>query len=373
MKSAAVGKWPLFMMLGLSVGLSNHVILLPVILDEAGRDAWLSSPLSFVIIMPWLLFIIHGTMKRTKYSRLTDLISSKLSKPVAWILLLPMLLLLLMLSFQTFTETVDWTSTTYLPATPPLVLQLCLIGLVAYGAWSGLQALVLISCLLLPSVVVLGDFVMTANMPDKDYSYLLPILENGPGGLIRATLFSVGSLLELSLLLLIQHHLRGELKRRYMLLLLFFVALLTLGPAIGAVTEFGPIEAAKLRYPAFAQWRLVTIGKYIEHLDFFAIFQWLSGAFIRISLPLFIVLDLLPVRRKSRRAVLLASLCLIYVVVLQVLSHYNFNYMSFTKIIFIADVFILGAVTFLLWLLSHSRKIKEGVADDRASGNNATS
>ena len=43
---------------------------------------------------------------------------------------------------------------------------------------------------------------------------------------------------------------------------------LTLGPLIGAITEFGPNEATKQRYPAYEEWGLVTIGRYIEHLDF---------------------------------------------------------------------------------------------------------
>ncbi|HEO8418525.1 GerAB/ArcD/ProY family transporter [Niallia sp. FSL W8-0635] len=57
-----------------------------------------------------------------------------------------------------------------------------------------------------------------------------------------------------------------------------------LGPTLGAIVEFGPELASQYRYPAYEQWRLISIGKYISHTDFFAIYQWLAGGVIRISL-----------------------------------------------------------------------------------------
>ena len=66
--------------------------------------------------------------------------------------------------------------------------------------------------------------------------------------------------------------------------MLFILMGLTMGPTIGAITEFGPIEAAKQRYPAYEEWGLGSIGRFIEHFDFLSIYQWLTGAFIRVGL-----------------------------------------------------------------------------------------
>ena len=76
---------------------------------------------------------------------------------------------------------------------------------------------------------------------------------------------------------------------------------MTLGPLIGAITEFGPIEAAKQRYPAYEEWGIATIGRFIEHVDFFSIYQWLTGAFIRIVVFLYIVADLLNISGDRKR------------------------------------------------------------------------
>ena len=42
-------------------------------------------------------------------------------------------------------------------------------------------------------------------------------------------------------------------------------------------------------YPAYEQWRVLSIGEYISHLDFFALYQWLSGALIRIGLFMYLL------------------------------------------------------------------------------------
>ncbi|MFB9327322.1 GerAB/ArcD/ProY family transporter [Paenibacillus aurantiacus] len=354
------GVWPLLFMLILSVGLANHVILLPLILQDAGRDAWLCAPVAMLASLPWIYFVLHGTLRRTGREPLARQLFRRLPKPVAFLLLAPMGLQLTMTSFQAYAETAAWTTTTYLPATPPLVILICLVTLIGFGVWSGIRTIAIMSTMLLPTVVFLGDFVMTANMPDKNYSYLLPILEHGTGGVLRGSLLALGSISELYILLVVKHHLTRSFDRVHLLGLLGFLTLLTVGPAIGAVTEFGPVEAAKLRYPAFAQWRLVTIGRYIEHLDFFAIFQWVAGSFVRMSMSLFVVLELLPLRRPAFRGAALAVICALFIVAAKVLSHFMFDYRELTRMIFVANVCLTIAITTVLWLLSFNKLREEG-------------
>ncbi|TYP73927.1 GerAB/ArcD/ProY family transporter [Paenibacillus methanolicus] len=360
MRVQTFGVWPLFFMLMLSVGLANHVILLPLILNDAGRDAWLCALIALAASLPWIYFVIHGTLKRTGGKPLARQLFKRLPKPIAFLLLLPMGLQLTMTSFQAYAETAAWTTTTYLPATPPLVVLICLIALIGLGVWSGIRAIAIMSTMLLPTVVFLGDFVMTANMPDKNYSYLLPIMEHGPDGVLRGSLLALGSLSELFILLLVKHHLTRSLQSGHLIGLIVFLTLLTVGPAIGAVTEFGPVEAAKLRYPAFAQWRLVTIGRYIEHLDFFAIFQWVAGSFVRMSLSLYVVMELLPLRRQAFRAAVLAVICVLFIVAAKVMSHFMFDYRVLTRIIFLSNLLVTAGVTFVLWLLSFNKLREEG-------------
>lgn len=81
-----------------------------------------------------------------------------------------------------------------------------------------------------------------------------------------------------------------------------------MGPVIGAIVEFGPDEADKLRFPAYEEWRLLTIGRYIEHLDFFSVYQWFSGAFLRISLSMFLILDIFQIQSRKVKMLILSSI-----------------------------------------------------------------
>jgi hypothetical protein len=87
-----------------------------------------------------------------------------------------------------------------------------------------------------------------------------------------------------------------------------------LGPLIGAITEFGPFEAAKQMVSPYEQWRLVKIGNYVEHVDFFSIYQWLAGASIRISMSIFLLIDFLPPRQIKHKNKLIWLIALIFII-----------------------------------------------------------
>src|SRR5690625_2599599 len=47
-----------------ATGLKNHVILIPALLNTAGRDAWISVLIAFIVTLIWgmLLFYIYKTI-----------------------------------------------------------------------------------------------------------------------------------------------------------------------------------------------------------------------------------------------------------------------------------------------------------------------
>lgn len=362
MNSNKLGIWSVSMMLLLSIGLANHVFVLPALLKAAGRDAWLCVFPAVLVVLPWVAFIIHGIMIRTGQAQLREWLKHKLPPAAVWVLLLPVILLLYVHGFQTYMDTIAWTSKTYLPRTPIFVLALLLMLLVIFAVWSGFRTVVLMSCLLLPPVVLLGDFVMSANMPDKNYALLLPLVENGYNSLFSGSLYAAGGLIELSFIVFIQHYFAVKITKWQLMLLIVLLAMLTLGPTVGAITEFGPLEAAKLNYPAFAQWRLVTIGRYIEHVDFFAIFQWISGAFVRISLSLIIVQELLPARKSSKKLIILLLISVSYIAGTILLSNHMLEYQRLSHYIFFASIIIAVTVMLAIWLLSFKRNSDGGGA-----------
>ncbi|MDQ6423004.1 endospore germination permease [Paenibacillus sp. LHD-117] len=301
MKIKPFGILPAISIMILSVGLVNHVLVVPLILNGAKRDAWMAVLAAMLVILPWTAIPLYGLLSRMKGKRIDHWLRERLPPFAVWIVMAYCLLTIFFVATESLIITTSWTETTYLNNTPPIAVLLAFVGLCVYAACLGLRTIAFASCLLLPFVVILGDFVMSANMPHKDYRYLLPLLESGMQPVLKASLYSLTAFGELFMLLLIQHHLKGSFKRWQLIVLVMFLALLAIGPVTGAISEFGPLEAEKLRYPAFSQWRLVTIGRYFEHVDFFAIYQWLSGSMIRISFGIYLLAEFSPLGRMKRK------------------------------------------------------------------------
>jgi spore germination protein (amino acid permease) len=359
MKVKPFGILPSIMMIVLSVGLVNHVLVIPLLFDTAKRDAWISVLMGLIVVLPWALLPQLGILKRLKGKPVDQWLKEIMPNFLAWIIMGVFLLVQLLIAFETLIMTVSWTATTYLPNTPSSVVCIVFLGLCLYASISGLRTIAYVSCILLPIVVLLGDFVMSANMPHKDYHYLLPMFENSQISIIRGLLYTLTSSTELFVFMFIQHHVSGKFKRWPFFFLVMFLSLLTLGPVMGSISEFGPVEADKMRYPAFSQWRLVSIGKYFEHVDFFAIFQWMSGALIRLSLCIHILTEFGPFRHAKKKWISPALLGMIILVV----SYFGINHMLEFKVLleklFLYTGVIIMVLTSIIWIVSLFQK-KQG-------------
>ncbi|WP_173275380.1 endospore germination permease [Paenibacillus sp. NEAU-GSW1] len=353
------GLWPVVMMTLLSVGLVNHVTIIPLLLDTAKRDAWLSVPVGFIIMLPIVAFPLHRTLVKLNGKRIDRWLNDRMPRIVAWLVIFTFICIQLMIAFATLVDVVSWTSSTYLPRTPPVVTAclFCILCLVA--AASGLRTIAFLSCILLPIVVVLGDFVMSANMPAKEYSYLLPLLENGAAPVLKGALQSLSSFLEITYLLMIQHHMSKKFKSWHLVLLTFVLAVLTIGPTVGAITIFGPVEASIMRYPAYTQWRIVKVGDYIEHVDFFAVYQWLSGALIRIAMPIYIAHEFGPLRWMKRKWIGLSIIVFLFIIAATIMLKHKLAYERWEETYFwYAGVVQLAILLFVWAIPAKTKRVK---------------
>ncbi|WP_049867058.1 GerAB/ArcD/ProY family transporter [Paenibacillus sp. D9] len=350
-KTNLFGLLPAVMIQILSVGLVNHVLIVPLILHTAKRDSWMCPVIAWIIAVLWVSFPVYGTMKRLNGS-LKSMLERVMGRAGSWTLKFPLAVMLFGITLNTLVDTISWSKTTYLPKTPTWVISSAIILIVLYAVGTGLRTIAYASAVLLPFVLLLGDFVMTANLPHKDYSYLKPYLEHGWTPVWYGALLSVCALVELYTLVLYQHHLKKKFKWIHMFVLMTILSLLTLGPLTGAITQFGPVEAEKMRYPAFSQWRLVQIGKFIEHLDFFAIYQWISGAMIRLSLSLFLMADMLSLRSKGKKWGFAIVLLVLLVPLCQAISDNMVLYRKIMMYYFPIAGAAVVAISMIIWLLT---------------------
>ncbi|ASS74692.1 spore gernimation protein [Tumebacillus algifaecis] len=284
----------------LSLGITNHVILLPLLLQTAKRDAWVGVLLTMLLLMIWV-YSLCFIMKRTNQQSIFPWFRERYGAVVGWLFLIVSTFYFFLMALIMVRETSTWIKVTYLPHTPKVVVLIALVLLCIFVAFNGIRSIAIISGILLPFVWILGHFVAVANLQYKDYSLLTPLFTEGYKPMLKSMIVAGGGFLELIVLIFIQHHMSRRISYLSVSILAAVLAGLTLGPLMGAIANFGFEAAMQLRYPAYDQWMLVSITKYITHLDFFALYQWLSGSLIRISLFLFIITDMIPFKNQKRR------------------------------------------------------------------------
>lgn len=362
-RSERLGLFSIYCIVMLGIGLMNHVMVLPMLLQEAKRSAWISVILS---VVPYLIWIaaLHFIMRRMKQQALMPWLRNRFGPLSSLLMRIVFLIYLFFISGMTLKDTVTWTHGTYLPRTPELALSLSLMLLCFSASWLGIRAIAIVAGILLPFVVIFGDFVMSANLPRKNYKLLTPLLEDGFMPVLGGILCVGGGLAELVVLLLLQHQIKKEVRYWSLATLGIFLVVLILGPVTGAIGEFGPVIAASLRYPAFEEWRLVKLGRYIQHVDFLSIYQWLSGAFIRISVSVFLIVELLTDGKPSqdkRSIITLACVCFALIALVS-MPFSDMQYLNLLKNVYLPLSLVLATgvigILTLLVLIPAQSKVK---------------
>lgn len=295
------------MIIMLSTGLLNHVIIIPILLDAAKRDAWISVLVAGACALVWI-FILHISSTKINKQHLFEWLSKAYHPIVGRILAVAACTYLFVICMLTTRDTIYWVHLTFSPETPILILTFILLLISAINAYLGIHSLANTAGILLPFVIILGFFIMFSNTPHKDYSLLKPILEHGMQPVWNGSMYVGAGFIEVIMLFFLQHHIKSRLSYLSFMLMVLLILGLTMGPLIGAIVEFGPDQADKLRFPAYEEWRLLTIGGYIEHLDFFSVYQWFSGAFLRISLAMFLILDIFQIQSRKVKILVLGSI-----------------------------------------------------------------
>ncbi|MFF0829265.1 endospore germination permease [Brevibacillus sp. NPDC003359] len=307
MKQGSLTFFQVVCMLMLTIGLMNHVIVIPILLDAAKRDSWISVILAGVIFLVWTC-LLYSAIAKTRQQHLFLLLKNAYHPVVSYILAGIACVYLFMMCAITMRDTVTWIHVAFSPKMPTFFIALLLAGICLCNSYLGIRSIANTAVLFLPLVIFLGFFVMSSNYVHKNYMLLKPFLEFGMLPVWKGMVFVGAGYIELLILLFMQQHIRSKYSLLPLLILAIVLIGLTFGPVTGAIAEFGSGESEKLRYPAYEEWRLVNIGRYFEHMDFLSIYQWFSGAFIRMSLTIFLIVDIFRMENKAKKLVVLVLL-----------------------------------------------------------------
>jgi len=59
---------------------------------------------------------------------------------------------------------------------------------------------------------------------------------------------------------------------------------------------------------------MVSLSRFINHLDFFSIYQWLSGSFVRLSLTVLLIADMFHLRKNRAKPIFLICAFMLLVI-----------------------------------------------------------
>ncbi|MDO7788118.1 GerAB/ArcD/ProY family transporter [Desulforamulus aquiferis] len=281
MKSGKLSGGQLRLLIIGSVTVMGHLLIVPLVFDQAGRDSWLSWVIAIAVgfILAWSLIGL-GTIAPEK--SMIQISSQLFGNILGGFVGLTMTLFFITTVAITLRGLMSFMGTVFFPQTPSWVLGLFFLAACVYTAAAGLQNLARANAILLPFLITAGILAWAFTTPDKDYQLILPFLERGISPVIQGALPLVGLLGELVVVGMLQPFLKkGTTLYKTHLTAVLVIGLLFIGPLTGPIAMFGETAAARMDYPTFAEFKFSVLMVNFQSL---AVFLWLGGSFGRISL-----------------------------------------------------------------------------------------
>jgi spore germination protein KB len=277
-----------FMMGISSITITGHLLFIPVILNQAGRDGWLSLILSIVPVL-FIGFVVASLAELYPRKTLTEcaqLILGKWAGKGISILFIFFFFHETSLALRGFGE---FFTTAITPNTPILVYLSALAILAAYNVRCGLEVMVRTNQFFLTILIFIGLSAVLLTLKNKDYANLLPILEFGPKPMLKGMLTIVSlfsTFFVLGMVFPFVHN-TNHLKRSSLITMMILIFMFV-GPITGPIAVFGIEHVIGFDFPTFQMLRDIQVGD-LQRLDIIGIFLFSFGSYAKISLFLFAV------------------------------------------------------------------------------------
>lgn len=159
-----------FMIMMLTAGLTNHVMIIPVLVEKSGRDSWITILLSALVFLP-IIVLTYGVIHKMGNRTITEALEQSRGKWARLLIVGMSSLYFFTFAFYTLKEVIEWTKSNYMIQTPVIATTLLLIVLCYITVNHGMKTIAVSAGILLPIVVILGIFVSLANERNKNYSF----------------------------------------------------------------------------------------------------------------------------------------------------------------------------------------------------------
>lgn len=261
----------------------GHVVILPLMLDVAGRDTLLSIVISIpvAVLFAYVIFRL-----RLNYPDLTstEMLFHLFGKWGGRLVTLLFILYFLFLTILSFAALIDFVYIGFFPNTPIIALTIWFLIFFLYAAAKGFKRIALTAGVLTLIGVVTGHTITLMDSKFKDWNEMLPLLEFGWEPPLWGSLILISIWMELLLLLFIP--IKNVREKRFFLMWIIgilIVALTMFSTTNGTITIFGLGQAENFTYPAQEIVRLINLG-FIDRFDIYGMILMTFGVYIRCSL-----------------------------------------------------------------------------------------
>ncbi|QKY69363.1 endospore germination permease [Lentibacillus sp. CBA3610] len=278
-----LSKWDTLFLLIMAPAVMGHVVILPLMIDMAGRDGWLSTllslPLAFI-----LAIAIYRLRRKYPKDGISSILHHLLGKPIGNAMILLFMLYFLFLVIYSFALLIDFVYIAFLPETPRIAILIWFLIFFVYAAVKGLKRIALTAGILAIIAMFAGHTITLLDTRLKDWGELTPLLEFGWSPVFWGVLLITSIWVELLLLLCLPIQ---NIKEKHTFLLwsigILLNALFMFSTLTGNISIFGLGQADNFVYPALESVRIISLG-FIDRFDIYGLLLMSVGIYIRCSL-----------------------------------------------------------------------------------------
>ncbi|MGG4441328.1 GerAB/ArcD/ProY family transporter [Brevibacillus fortis] len=336
----------------LSLPIMGHVILIEPLIHTAGKDGWISALIS---IPAGILFVLLLTILRSKIPN-TSLLTGTFEiagRATAVILSVILIAYFSFASVTTLRGFEEFVKITFLPETPLWAIGTGFMFLIWFSLQRNIESIARMAVIFFLMTMITGPIVGLTLMQEKDYTRILPILDNGWGPVLEGSLYFIALWGELILVLLLQSKWVGKRHdfNGFSFLILFNV-FLGASMLMSAIAVFGLPLSEKLDWPVQNTVRQIKLG-FISRGDIYGLYTMTAGCFIRVTVFLYAICECLAflfstTYKKLSLPVCLAALLLSLLVFSnhQQLLQTNHAYYKYGYVLLLLPIFLL----ILFWI-----------------------
>ncbi|MFB5189850.1 GerAB/ArcD/ProY family transporter [Alicyclobacillus fastidiosus] len=275
----------IFMIVIASTTAFGHFVYVHLAILFAGRDAWIS--LIIACLAGLVIQYLQLTLAIGKSESLVEHAVSVFGKWIGGFVSVIYIVFFLIIVAFTIKIVSDFMGVIY-PTTPPGVFLLAEFTVGAWAVYSGIEVIGRTMQVLLPLMMLLGITASLLSTPDKDFTQLYPIFNQGITPVTQGALAFIAMLSELIGFGMIAEHARKPEKlARQSSVLVFVLLIMFLSPVTGPVMVFGETLAKDLSFPTYTEIQYIHVTNIIERLDIVGVLLWTIGSFFRIAMFMF--------------------------------------------------------------------------------------